>query len=352
MLSINVNFVFAENLIQVSPLSGQAPLEVSMRMESVGGKFGHTLYLDFGDGTENKLSDNTSYTGTILHTYTNSGVYTVKLKDRDNSSQCGSGVDWCRTTLFQQNVKVVGPNLQKTVFLGNERFLSSCKLNVLPFFTDNLYLKYGVDTSCRAGFECYDGNDQVSILQGFLASYYNLPQTFPTGIFGSRTDFYVQKFKKEYGLTPVSTVGPATISKIKEVCRLTSNDVILARDPSDSAVVTFSISKNLKNSFNAKLTVSKNGRENDFMGLNAWIPERGDKKVILVNDRKWYRNGDGDNGCSSTNYYTEQKLNKKYYSVVLNNNNCDMVGGSGSDVSKKFFSDIEIVDVLKTLKFQ
>ena len=61
-------------------------------------------------------------------------------------------------------------------------------------------------------------NGQVSDLQDWLASYYNLGDSFTSGYFGRQTQKYVMQFQREQGIDVVGFVGQLTRAAIAKVC--------------------------------------------------------------------------------------------------------------------------------------
>ncbi len=62
---------------------------------------------------------------------------------------------------------------------------------------------------------------QVTQLQQFLTTYFNLDGTLVVGTFGPRTQHYVRLFQTQNGIAPVGFVGPLTRAAITAVCQNT-----------------------------------------------------------------------------------------------------------------------------------
>jgi peptidoglycan hydrolase-like protein with peptidoglycan-binding domain len=219
--------------INISPETGSAPFSIKLNLKNFQLANSTDYKIVFGDTDEvfNLCSETAinscvfngpsySHLAQIIysHTYQKSGTFLLKiLSVQTGRNIAASCKDNCGEIIFSKQIIVKGDS-------DNQ-----------DSYCPNLYTKLNLwqkdpPQACKGDIGmCLDA--PVYELQKFLQSYYKLPSTFPTGYFGARTNFYVQKFKKENGLTPVSTVGAATISKIKEICAKKKNNISIRSFP-------------------------------------------------------------------------------------------------------------------------
>ncbi|MDO8623926.1 MAG: peptidoglycan-binding protein [bacterium] len=126
-------------------------------------------------------------------------------------------------------------------------------------------------------------NGEVSALQGFLTSYFNLSENIVVGSYGRKTVQYVKQFQAKNGLDQVGNVGKLTRAAIARVCGgmtippppMNENSVSCSIWPAKESYVlgeTITFNWTSKNASYAGFVPDTSGKD------NLWVP--GDKLPV------------------------------------------------------------------------
>ena len=172
---------------------------------------GATYTIEYGDGATSVVNppctNDTTATLTTSHAYAKAGPYTAILK------RFGQNFDTLSLTVTDSTQGTPAtPGNSPTVFEGSVGGTTS---GSCPNITTNL--KVG-DTDAST-------NGQVTVLQKFLTSHFQLDGSLVVGTFGPQTENYVKQFQAQSGIEAVGNVGVLTRSAIAASCsRLSSGN--------------------------------------------------------------------------------------------------------------------------------